>query len=61
MNTHIGRRKNSNISAPKKLSDQLMEVLRTDQKFLTYNDIRTLLAKYKKENKLEVYIVECSK
>ena len=49
-----GKKKNSNITVPKRLSDQLMNVLGTDQKFLTYNDIRKLLTKYKMEKKLKV-------
>ena len=48
-----GRKKNENIFKPVKLSGPMMEVFETNAKYQEPNDVRKLLAKYKK--KLQVF------
>ena len=48
-----GRKKNENIFKPVKLSGPMMEVFETSAKYQEPNDVRKLLAKYKK--KLQVF------
>ena len=49
---YTGKKRNNNIFKPMRLSNLLMEVLQTTQKYRTPNEIRSLMAEYKKKLKV---------
>ena len=49
------RKKNDNITKPMRLSQQLMEVLGTGQRYLTANEVRKLVGAYAKRLLVSIY------